>query len=73
MTKTQVLHEALALPPEDQLEVAQLLWDQNAPGEDFFVSPELRTELERRLGEAQEHPETSIPWDEVKRRCWPGL
>ncbi len=33
----------------------------------------IKAELDRRLVEAIAHPETSLPWDDVKRSLWPDL
>jgi len=56
MTKSQVLEQAFQLPAKDQLEVAQTLLDHNAGPDDFHLTPELQSLLERRLAEAKAHP-----------------
>ncbi len=66
MTKSQLTHEALALPMEDQLDLAQALWQNASPPPELELSPELKTMLEARLKEAQENPDDGHTWEEVK-------
>lgn len=66
MTKTQVTEEALSLPVEDQLDLAQTLWDNASPPAEVELSPELKELLEARLEEARENPDAGIPWEDVK-------
>lgn len=73
MTRAELTRQVLELPIEDQLELAQTVWEQSSPPALGLLSPELEAELDRRLAEAIAHPETSIPWDDVKRRLWPDL
>ena len=72
MTKTQVTAEALSLSVEDQLDLAQALWENASPPAELEISPELKGLLEARLAEARENPEAGIPWEEVKERLLRG-
>ena len=70
MTKQQVTRAALHLRPEEQLELALLLWEQaqiTAPG----PSPELRGLLEARIEAAQAAPLAAQSWEEVEAELWP--
>jgi putative addiction module component (TIGR02574 family) len=50
-----------------------LFWDSVAAvPEAVEVSPALKTELEARLKEFEENPETGYSWDEVKSRIKDG-
>ncbi len=58
------------LPPEQRLELLELLWDSLGKG--TFTPPEwhLRT-LEQRRQAAEANPSAGVPWDEFKAR-WLG-
>lgn len=68
MTKAAIARAALQLPVEDQLELAQTLWDRASPPSDFELTPELKELLEARRQEALENPGAGVPWDEVRDR-----
>ena len=68
MTKANLTRLALELPIEEQLDLAQELWDHASPPADFSLSPELKELLEARLHEAHANPEAGIPWTEMKAR-----
>lgn len=68
MTKADLTRLALELPIDEQLELAQTLWDNASPPEDFTLTPEIRDLLDARLLEAEKNPEASIPWEEMKAR-----
>ena len=58
------------LPPEERLELLELLWD--SMGEGTFSPPEWHIrELERRRAAAEANPSAGIPWEEFKAR-WLG-
>lgn len=73
MTKTDLRQEALALPVEDQLDLAQALWENASPPSEFEISPELKELLEARLKDAQEHPDDGLTWEEVKAEVFKRL
>lgn len=68
MTKSDLARHALELPLEEQLDLAQTLWERASPSADFTLSSELKELLEARLLEARSNPEAGIPWKEMKAR-----
>lgn len=68
MTKDDLTRIALELPVDDQLDLAQTLWEHASPPADFSLTPELAKVLETRLQEARENPEAGLLWEEVKAR-----
>ncbi len=68
MTKADLTRLALELPIDQRLDLAQTLWDSASPPEDFTLTPELRELLDARLRDAEDHPETSVTWEEMKAR-----
>jgi putative addiction module component (TIGR02574 family) len=68
MTKADLTQRALQLPIEEQIDLAQTLWEHASPSPDFTVSEELKELLESRLREARQNPEAGVSWDEVKAR-----
>jgi putative addiction module component (TIGR02574 family) len=68
MTKADLTRRALELPIDEQLDLAQRLWEHASPPAEFTLSPELTELLEERLQEVRENPEAGIPWEEVKAR-----
>jgi putative addiction module component (TIGR02574 family) len=68
MTKADLTRRALELPVEDQLDLAQTLWEHASPPADFDLSPKLAKFLEARRQEASENPEAGLPWEEIKAR-----
>lgn len=70
MTKADLTRHALELSLDDQLELAQTLWEHASPVADYSLSPELEQLLEARLLEARENPEAGVPWEEVRARLF---
>jgi putative addiction module component (TIGR02574 family) len=68
MTRADLARLALELPVDEQLELAQELWEHASPGTDFIVSAELKDLLEARLLEARSDPKAGVPWEEMKAR-----
>jgi putative addiction module component (TIGR02574 family) len=68
MTKADLTRHALELPIEEQIELAQTLWEHASPAADFTLSAELKDLLKARLLEAHANPEAGSPWEEVKAR-----
>ncbi|MEO7086285.1 MAG: addiction module protein [Gemmatimonadaceae bacterium] len=57
------------LPVADRLKLVGDLWDsiaEESPDEAFPMTPELAAELDRRLADADAHPEGGMPWEEVR-------
>ncbi len=65
--------EARKLPAAERARLAEALWDSIAdeantdPGV-LPLSDEQRAELDHCLADYRAHPETSVPWEEVKAR-----
>ena len=70
MTKADLVRQALELPLDEQLELAQTLWEHASPATDFSLPADLRDLLEARLLEARANPEAGVPWEEVKARLF---
>lgn len=70
------LDAILNLPIEDRLDLVEAIWDSLAdteiPATTFALDPDQRAELERRLAAHLADPDTSIPWEEVRRRLTSG-
>ncbi len=68
MTKAEITKAALELPKDDQLELADVLFDMAAP------TPEWHRELVREAVESyQQDPDAGRSWQEVKVELWPNL
>lgn len=60
--------ELFNLPVEEKLELVEALWDRI--DEELLrgkLSPRQMEELDRRLSNLDENPESLIPWEDVKR------
>jgi putative addiction module component (TIGR02574 family) len=72
MSKTEILDELPKLTKEERFEIrlklAELDGDSWLDDDDAPLSDEQKSLLEARLKDMELHPETSIPWAEVKRR-----
>ena len=54
---------------EERLELMGEIWDSvSAETGDLCLSPALKEELDGRLEAAKDHPDASVPWEEVKRK-----
>ena len=65
------LAELLKLPPSDRAELAMALWESLSDAEresEFDLTADQRAELDRRWVEHREHPESAVPWTEVRRK-----
>lgn len=57
------------LTAAERIELAQDLWDSLAPEEidaELSLDEEQRAELDRRLNDLERHPESGIPWEQVR-------
>jgi putative addiction module component (TIGR02574 family) len=68
MTMADLTRAALELSVDEQLDLAQTLWDHAAPPMEATIPPELRDLLEARLQEAERNPEAGVPWEEALAR-----
>lgn len=71
MSKTEILEELPKLTSEERYEIrlklAELDSDDWLDDDDPLTDAE-KALLEARLADMEEHPETSIPWEEARRR-----
>jgi putative addiction module component (TIGR02574 family) len=62
------LAELLKLPATERLELIEALWDSlDAESANLPVSPELRAEIERRMGEDDADPSSARDWEDVRK------
>ena len=59
------------LPIPERLKLVEDIWDSiaqeaNVRPEALPLTPAQRNELERRLADAEAHPEKGIPWEEIR-------
>jgi putative addiction module component (TIGR02574 family) len=64
MSATEILEQIEKLPPEEQQEVAEKIWEKYG-GLDDELTPEQAAELDRRAERALAHPERCRPLDDV--------
>lgn len=65
------LSELLKLPAGERAELAMALWESLSAAEretELELTAEEAAELERRWMDHVQRPESSIPWDEVRRK-----
>jgi len=63
------LSELLQLPVEERLKLVEALWDSIAEfPEALELSAAQKQELDRRLEDYRNDPETGIPWAQLKER-----
>lgn len=69
----KLLDEALVLSEDDRVDLADGIWNTlgDVSKDEMYANhsmsdPEFRAEIERRLIDAEEHPERLVPWEEVK-------
>ena len=74
MTKAQLKSEALQLPVEERLEIAEAIWESLETAVD---QPPLldwqREVLDERIAEDDANPDEGSPWEEVKQRILSSL
>ena len=71
MSKTEILEEIRKLTAEERYEIRLQLAELDGGGwldDDDPLSDEEKALLDARLKDIEQHPETSIPWEEAKRR-----
>jgi putative addiction module component (TIGR02574 family) len=65
------LSQLLKLPAGDRAELAIALWESLSDAERtgaLELTDAQRAELDRRWAEHLEHPDSAIPWSEVRRK-----
>jgi putative addiction module component (TIGR02574 family) len=67
-----LLKEALQLPLEERIELAQELLDSVGPGADELppLTPEQMQEIDRRLAEHEKNPSRALSGEEVRTWLW---
>ena len=71
MSKTEILEELPRLTSEERREIRLKLAELDGDGwldDDDPLTDEQKALLDARLADMEQHPETSIPWEEAKRR-----
>lgn len=61
----KTLSDALGLPPEDRLRIAQELWNSLPEESQFEFDEEFWAEMDRRQQELKDHPEIALTHEEV--------
>jgi len=67
MTTSDLLPEILKLSADEQRIIADTLW-RSLREKDPVDEAEFKRELDRRASDADQHPETMVPWDEAIRQ-----
>lgn len=74
MTKERLKHEALCLPVEDRLEIAEAIWESlEDTGADAEIPAWQRSLLDERISKDDADPDAGSPWPEVKERILSAL
>jgi putative addiction module component (TIGR02574 family) len=74
MTKAQLKSEALQLPVEERLEIAEAIWESLETAGDQPPLPDWQREiLDERIAEDDANPDEGSPWEEVKQRILSSL
>jgi putative addiction module component (TIGR02574 family) len=70
MNVTTTLKETESWPLDDQIELAQRLWDRIVDaGWQPELTDDLKAELDRRLDALDANPESNISWEEIERHA----
>jgi putative addiction module component (TIGR02574 family) len=74
MTKSQLRREAMHLPIEDRLELAEALWESVEAADHQPLLPDWQRQiLEERVAADDANPEEGSSWEEVKQRILASL
>lgn len=64
---TDLLEQAKALSPDEQLDLVEALWNDIGRGNAAPLPTDAqRAELERRLADHDAHPDDTLPWNAVR-------
>ena len=67
------LEELLRLPVPEKIEAINALWDSiDVQRQEFGLTDDERTELDRRLDDAEQNPGVGCTWEELKNRLQPN-
>lgn len=62
-----LLEAARALPLPERIELAEALWeDITRAGYEPTLTPAQAAEIDRRIEEHKQNPQSAIPWEQVK-------
>jgi putative addiction module component (TIGR02574 family) len=64
MTTTVLLNEALKLPPEERGDLCEKIW--SSLDDESARTAALKAEMQRRIEDANAHPEDGIDWEDFK-------
>ena len=65
--------DILELPLQERIRLVEIIWDSIAVApEAMKISPALKAELEVRLAEFEDNPESGYSWDQLKSRLKDG-
>jgi putative addiction module component (TIGR02574 family) len=67
MSATEILKQIGHLPPDEQQQVAEKVWEKYGNFDDE-LTPEQSAELDRRLTEFEKNPRDGIPWEQVEAK-----
>lgn len=73
--KATLLDQAQRLPVQERIELVEAIWDtvaEDASPEALPVSAAHRRELDKRLADLQENPDTGRSWEEIRARLERG-
>ncbi len=74
MTKSRLRREALDLPVEERLELAEALWESVEAAAQQPPLPDWQRQiLDERIADDDADPEAGSPWQEVKQRILSSL
>ena len=66
----QLLQQTRQLSPQDRLQLMEVLWDQFSEDEtDIQITVAQMQELDKRVADADSHPEKLLSWDVVKSQA----
>jgi putative addiction module component (TIGR02574 family) len=65
MSAAEILDQIRRLPPEEQCEIAEKIWEELGDMDDEWT-PEQAAELDRRLMAFEKNPRGGIPLEQVK-------
>lgn len=68
MDLNQTLTELAALPVADRLRVVESLWNSMDAEAPVAISPQQRTELDRRIAAHEANPDELLSWDQILDR-----
>ena len=74
MTKAEIREQALKLPVEERLSLAERLWDSVEEDREALPLHDWQKRiLDERLEDARKNPDDWLTWDEVEKRVFASL